>query len=736
MKTLTFYLAIFSIAFPLFLFGQTSWSRVTPLPQENTLNDIIKIPGTDKLIAVGEGSTVMISEDNGLTWDVQLNPAGQNNDYKCKGTYFINENTGFIYGGKETILKTTDGGINWYLVYSGVYIYYWQCINEIEFINETTGFAIADNGQLFKSSDTGETWELIETGVDFDLDVLEFSDDNIGFIFGYDDVYLKTTDGGESWSVENLPSSINGLYIKDVYFTTASTGFAIGRQYLQETNPGKIFKTTDTGNTWIEVYSDENGWYWPEAIDFIDEINGMVSFNTIMYGCINYVTNDGGETWDETPMVWLQGSLCKTLYYDENKAILSGNMGSMLYSENGGESWELFSERIIVGEILQTQFINDEIGFTSAAGGSGGVATYDIYNTTDSGNNWSAINYFLGVSVFHFINEDLGVVAENMIGLNVYKTTNGGLDWTEIESGNFDFIPQVIKFHNTNNGIIAGKGQIIKTIDSGYNWEEVFNTSTFWADFYDIEFISDEEIFIVGANNFTTTMILKSNDGGNSWEVTNLGNYWAARDIFFINDNIAFLACENNAILKSVDGGDTFYETIINSPNSISLKSIYFPTEEIGYAVGHGQYETIVKTIDGGETWNTINSISTSDLNAVHFFDENIGLVFGENGVVMKTTTGGTTGFDKTTLKSPVSLFNTFPNPFTSKVNIDLSSMESWSSGLISIYNQNGKLLQCYNLNNSTEKFSFSADKLKPGVYFFQLKTDKGISETRKMIKL
>jgi len=67
-----------------------------------------------------------------------------------------------------------------------------------------------------------------------------------------------------------------------------------------------------------------------------------------------------------------------------------------------------------------------------------------------------------------------------------------------------------------------------------------------------------------------------------------------------------------------------------------------------GYAVGHGQFESIVKTTNGGETWNTINSKTTSGLNAVYFSDENSGLVFGENGIVLKTTTGGVTGFEET----------------------------------------------------------------------------------------
>jgi hypothetical protein len=42
------------------LSAQSAWERVTGVPQENSLHAIAKIPGTQRLLAVGEGSTVMV----------------------------------------------------------------------------------------------------------------------------------------------------------------------------------------------------------------------------------------------------------------------------------------------------------------------------------------------------------------------------------------------------------------------------------------------------------------------------------------------------------------------------------------------------------------------------------------------------------------------------------------------------------------------------------------------------
>jgi photosystem II stability/assembly factor-like uncharacterized protein len=97
--------------------AQSPWTRISPTPQEHWINEIIRIPGTDRLMAACEGSTIMMSDDDGETWDLIMNPAGMNNDFVCKGIHFINESIGFLNGGRETILKTVDGGQTWNLKY-------------------------------------------------------------------------------------------------------------------------------------------------------------------------------------------------------------------------------------------------------------------------------------------------------------------------------------------------------------------------------------------------------------------------------------------------------------------------------------------------------------------------------------------------------------------------------------------------------------------------------------------
>jgi photosystem II stability/assembly factor-like uncharacterized protein len=61
---------------------------------------------------------------------------------------------------------------------------------------------------------------------------------------------------------------------------------------------------------------------------------------------------------------------------------------------------------------------------------------------------------------------------------------------------------------------------------------------------------------------------------------------------------------------------------------------------QIGYAVGN--YGTIIKTSDGGATWDTtIHSSVTQNLLSVYFTDVNTGYAVGDGGVILKTTGSG-----------------------------------------------------------------------------------------------
>ncbi len=107
--------------------------------------------------------------------------------------------------------------------------------------------------------------------------------------------------------------------------------------------------------------------------------------------------------------------------------------------------------------------------------------------------------------------------------------------------------------------------------------------------------------------------------------------------VYFINENVGFIAGYYGTLLKTVDGGQLWS----SYPTTYSFDEVRFVNDSTGWAVGPGR--NIIKTTDCGETWIT-QSIGGGPefLYSCHFTDENNGWAVGEDGLILKTSDGGT----------------------------------------------------------------------------------------------
>jgi len=99
---------------------------------------------------------------------------------------------------------------------------------------------------------------------------------------------------------------------------------------------------------------------------------------------------------------------------------------------------------------------------------------------------------------------------------------------------------------------------------------------------------------------------------------------------------------EYGHVVFSDDKGETWTQADA-VPTQVTLTSVDFVSDKVGYAVGHDS--TVIKTEDGGETWNLVyhDSDSEAPLMTVYFFDENHGLAMGAFSFVIETRDGGKT---------------------------------------------------------------------------------------------
>ena len=221
-------------------------------------------------------------------------------------------------------------------------------------------------------------------------------------------------------------------------------------------------------------------------------------------------------------------------------------------------------------------FLDDNLGWAA----NGFYAS--VYKTTDGGITWSeqlnqtdlgSSHYFRNIE---FLNEDVGFLG-TLNGL-FYKTTDGGITWTTIT--NITPNPVAICGLDTVGtstiygcGAYFGPAFIIKSSDNGNNWTSIDMSA--YADALVEIYFETETIGYASGKSATGGIILKTIDGGTSWtEIYNsniIGDYVWKIQVLENNTNIIFGAVESTAttlgqFIKSVDGGLTCSWIYIRNP--------------------------------------------------------------------------------------------------------------------------------------------------------------------------
>jgi photosystem II stability/assembly factor-like uncharacterized protein len=139
-------------------------------------------------------------------------------------------------------------------------------------------------------------------------------------------------------------------------------------------------------------------------------------------------------------------------------------------------------------------------------------------------------------------------------------------------------------------------------------------------------------------------------------------------------------------VLKTMDGGKNWTETIIRSPDIqiVRLSSIHFVNAETGWATGNDSQENgvLIRTTDGGATWRATRLQQKQLPTTVFFVDANNGWMggttaFGEDAeeplpsAIMATTDGGTTWHAQNNV--PVAIYDLF----------FLDGRNGWASGAL-----------------------------------------------------
>ncbi len=306
-------------------------------------------------------------------WYSQVTPINES----LNSVYFVNSNIAYVVGYYESILKTTNGGINWILQHHDLN---GMELDAVWFTSETTGFAVGGTyssttaGKIFKTTNGGINWDNIIIN-DICFRAVQFLNSNTGFAGGWTrslaiSPLYRTTNGGNNW-IQMFP--INSSGVEDFYFIDANTGWAVGDGSTDEI----VIKTTNGGGDWSISNSFTNTWL--SSIFFVNANTGWITgtqFSPWM-GLLRKTT-DGGLTW--TQQANHNGNeLYQTFFLNENTGWVAGDNPPIQKTTNGGLNWNI--------QITPTMNWCWDIYFTDANKGwaVGDGPAFNILTTTNGG---------------------------------------------------------------------------------------------------------------------------------------------------------------------------------------------------------------------------------------------------------------------------------------------------------------------------------------------------------------
>ncbi|MBI5021192.1 MAG: hypothetical protein HZB59_07135 [Ignavibacteriales bacterium] len=218
------------------------------------------------------------------------------------------------------------------------------------------------------------------------------------------------------------------------------------------------------------------------------------------------------------------------------------------------------------------------------------------------------------------------------------SSTNSGSTWSV--RGNLEDIRtsfRSLQFNTQSNGWIVGEeGRILNTTNQGDRWRVSYiGTSNTLKDVF---FFDRNLGWISGQNGY----LIRTTNNGSSWERLGLNLTNSLNSIQFVSPQVGFLAADRRTLYTTMNSGNDWQlsDTLasISPSDFVDLK---FINQSLGWVLGRDFGEIFI-TSDGGSHWSK-KSTGTGGLNALDFFSQQVGVIVGNNGVILRSATGGST---------------------------------------------------------------------------------------------
>lgn len=253
--------------------GGETWLR---MGNESTIPSgtlCVKAFSSDAAWVGGGDNSIYYTSDGGVTWQNMADPAYQ--DCSWQGINAISPTNIWVCGGTEqqgVILHTSDGGALW-TSHAESMLTGWMMISIAAYDSQNI-WAVGHGFTILKSTDGGIDWELVTpdslqaSGNDANgLTVLSPSD--VWVVLDYGNIW-RTANGGETWDFQEVPTGVEGFFMLRISATSYSTAWVSGYSGFGQPE-GVLLHTTDGGTSWVRQDDGTIPGLWD--IGFVGEYN-------------------------------------------------------------------------------------------------------------------------------------------------------------------------------------------------------------------------------------------------------------------------------------------------------------------------------------------------------------------------------------------------------------------------------------------------------------------------------
>ena len=582
-----------------------------------------------------QGTGLFRSVDAGATWMLFAN--GFHADAIVPSPNFALDQTLFADTPDGHVQKSSDGGATWTPVLTHTISA--LAISPAYGASQTVYAASKDGSapaELYCSTDGGATWQTVSTGIPstvsgkpLNIAALNFAADGsvlMGITYGDTGAAAyRSVDGGATWQmmgsglgnslfdVASISNSSEGSQHGALSFFAGMTAglWRIDQMQRDPTEPGAWASTGPRGGSADVVALSPN--FANDGIVLTGDVD-WIRITDFGHGL--FKSGDWGQTWRTvSPSLGdppTSGGEAVHAYafspnFASDKTVYAATSRGLYKSTDSGDTWQW----------LKNAASNPVPGVTQVVlapdyAASGHLMTSNLYGSLtlspDFGQTW-AKNLIAG-SV-NDLQYSPNFASDHTIfagGFNLYRSTNRGLDWTQVVTGSTRLMlsPDYTLDHTA---FVIGTG-VSKSIDSGVNWTTILS-APIRSLAISPQYNADHTLFASGEDG--SNVVYRSTNGGAAWLSETLGVSTTTIGLVtlspvFSSDHVAF-ALGNDGLYRSTNGGDTWAKIpdFDQQPVTAVRFAPDWSTQPDVFAItAQGLY----RSDDGGATWTAIPELA------------------------------------------------------------------------------------------------------------------------------